>query len=152
MVQFCFDLISKKKNDDKKLECRHNCFYFGTLEEDKGPGIRKSTVAKEAKCQYSAPDNSTKIRCYHIAFFSKFVGDLTGLKIALEKIDAGQVIRHLCGCRNCTDPDHLVLGTSADNMNDRGIHLLLEAAWKTNPQMDYLILRALLKHNKFDQI
>lgn len=138
--------------NEKKLDCRHRCFYFGTLDGEKGPGIRKSTVATLATSSKQTSDNSTKIRCYHIAFFSKFVGDTAGLLDALKKIDEGQVIRHLCGCRSCTDPDHLTLGTAAENQNDRGIHLLLEAAWKTNPQMDYQILRLLLQNNKFDQI
>lgn len=152
LVNFCSDYISQERmKNDKKLDCRHKCFYFGSIDGDKGPGIRKTTLVVSAQSSIQTPSTSTKIRCYHLAFFSKFVNDIPGLEAALLKIGEGHVIRHLCGCINCTDPNHLELGTVADSVNDRGIHLLLEAAWNTNPQIDYQILKLLLQHNKFDQ-
>lgn len=34
-------------------------------------------------------------------------------------IPKGQVVRHLCNVRRCINPEHLVLGTPAQNANDR---------------------------------
>ncbi|WPJ56087.1 hypothetical protein RCIP0109_00026 [Klebsiella phage RCIP0109] len=36
-------------------------------------------------------------------------------------IDKGLVVRHKCDNRKCCKPEHLELGTRADNMNDRFI-------------------------------
>ena len=33
-------------------------------------------------------------------------------------IPPGQVVRHCCDVRRCVNPDHLVLGTQADNVHD----------------------------------
>ena len=154
LVKFCLDYISEeeKKKNYKELDCRHiDCCYFGTLDGNKGPGVRKTTLAKAAKSSIQTPHSSTKIRSYHIAFFSKFSGDIDGLEAALRKIDRGQVIRHLCGCLNCTNPIHLELGTVADSFNDRGIHLLLETAWNSNSQKDFKYLMQFLGNNNFDQ-
>lgn len=152
VVKFCSDLIkNEKKNQDQKLDCRHECFFFGSLEKRKHPGIRKSTLRSNACLPKKSSDRTTKIRCYHIAFFSKFRDDLPGLANALKLIDKGYVIRHRCGCRNCSEPGHLFLGTHAENMNDRGIHFLLDKVSKSNSKTDLDTLRALLLKYKLDQ-
>ena len=38
--------------------------------------------------------------------------------ISLDDIK-GMVVRHTCDVRNCVNPDHLLLGTQADNVQDR---------------------------------
>ena len=35
------------------------------------------------------------------------------------EIPDGMVVRHKCDVRNCINPDHLIIGTQADNVNDR---------------------------------
>lgn len=40
--------------------------------------------------------------------------------IKIEEID-GKVIRHTCDNPRCINPDHLVLGSHADNMNDMAL-------------------------------
>lgn len=37
--------------------------------------------------------------------------------LEIEQID-GMVVRHTCDNRRCINPDHLLLGTTQDNMND----------------------------------
>lgn len=35
------------------------------------------------------------------------------------EIPKGQIIRHICDIKKCCNPDHLILGTQQDNVNDR---------------------------------
>lgn len=37
----------------------------------------------------------------------------------VEPIPAGMQVRHLCGCKRCWNPEHLALGTQADNEQDK---------------------------------
>lgn len=45
----------------------------------------------------------------HRHAFRKFKGE----------IPSGMIVRHICDNRKCCNPDHLILGTHADNAHDR---------------------------------
>jgi hypothetical protein len=60
------------------------------------------------------------------------------------------VIRHLCGCNGCCNPNHLKLGTQSQNQKDIGVHDLLSSVWEKN-KIDYQGLQKILLNNKFDQ-
>ena len=49
-----------------------------------------------------------------------------------EIVSRDQVVRHRCHNRRCINPDHLVLGTQADNKRDDWEH------WSGGVDFDYL--------------
>lgn len=55
----------------------------------------------------------SKLRGAHIVAWELATG---------QKLPTGQVIRHNCDNPPCTNPAHLLLGTHADNVNDRLEH------------------------------
>ena len=46
-------------------------------------------------------------------------GHRTSFRAFKGEIPVGMVVRHTCDNRKCLNPDHLELGTQADNMHDR---------------------------------
>ena len=39
-----------------------------------------------------------------------------------KSVPDGMVVRHSCDCQTCINPDHLILGTQADNIRDQAEH------------------------------
>lgn len=158
MVNFCKLIVSSSEFKKTHLDCRHgDCYSFGTVEKKKHPGIRKSRIesflSEQGDVEFTPSTvSSTKLRCYHLSFFSTFANSIDDLDNALTDIDKGSVIRHVCGCTNCCFPPHLKLGTSADNLHDRGIHLLLKNAYDSGKKKVYRLLLKILKLLNFDQI
>jgi hypothetical protein len=157
LVRFCDKIVKNKVKNIPMIafDCRHSdCFYFGSPESDKHPGIRKSTLinfaiqTEDSKCLKAK--TSTKMRCYHIAFFSKYEGNIGGLQSDLLLIREGRVIRHLCGCMDCCNPKHLKLGMANENQIDVGIHAALNACAILEDQTDYRKLLEILPKINFD--
>jgi hypothetical protein len=92
---------------------------------------------------------STKVRCYHISFLSKYKDQYVLLYIHLDRLKNPNeyVIRHTCGCRDCCNPDHLVLGTKIDNEYDKGAHEYLQRVFTNSPE-DYESIVNLFNKNK----
>nr|CAC38865.1 putative endonuclease [Naegleria morganensis] len=171
MTRFLFvetftDYISKKdlpgwadtfidEVEKKALPCRHgDCWRFGSKDGDKHPGIRKSTVINHM-CRYMSLDKksdsktSTKVRCYHISFVSRYKNKHVLFLLHLERLKNPEeyVIRHTCGCKDCCNPEHLKLGTKSDNEYDKGIHEYLQRVYESCEE-DYHEIVKLLKKNK----
>jgi len=112
------------------IVCRHStvspCFKMGT--KDKGRNshepaistIRKSTVdawfvkdtGNTRKRRYPS-STSTKTKIHQIVARTLYQAD---------RVPQGQMVRHLCGCSECCNREHLKLGTAGENYEDQHYH------------------------------
>ena len=139
------------------IQCIHkDCWWFGT-NDNPYPAIRQSTIENamlKSKNQAKKPSKkSTKTKCYHISFLSKFKNDFEKLAIVLAKLEKGNEyeIRHVCGCGKCCNPNHLEIGTHVQNQLDKGIHFYLKKIAKKSIE-DYDSLIKIFKRNEIDLI
>ena len=65
----------------------------------------KSVSDKGYGIIYAPPQNMARA---HVVSYRLHKGDPTGF-----------VVRHKCDIRSCVNPDHLIIGTQADNVRDR---------------------------------
>ncbi len=84
---------------------------------------------------YGRFGDSKKVEGAHRVSFRLYVGD-----------PAGKVVRHTCDNRKCVNPNHLVLGSHSDNMQDmaeRGRSPMLgEKSWNAKlTEQDILLIR-----------
>lgn len=64
---------------------------------------------------------------YHIVAFNKF-GREELKKVTTNKLQTDLVISHLCGTRNCCNPDHLILETKQTNDERTHCHFCMRNA------------------------
>jgi len=116
-------LMSRKKIF---LDCRHKksnseCYYRGTLDKGKAPAIRRTHLLNALKI--SNQQSKSHLRAYHLAFLGQVLdGEILQLRNEASKFE----IRHLCGHRNCDNPDHLKLGSVSSNEDDKHYHFILD--------------------------
>lgn len=147
--QLCAWAVHYMKHAEwRAIDCRHgDCRFFGCVDGEKHAAVRKSTLASSmAKffgIEFDTRAASTKCRSYHVAFISTFHHQSHGddhqshddLYSALRRLTEEEdwVVRHTCGCKNCCNPDHLALGTKAENEADKGVHAYLKRLHDINP-------------------
>ncbi len=73
---------------------------------------RKVSLAKEGYALVAKPGVSSRCVALHRLVYC------TAHKLSLEGID-GKVVRHTCDNPRCINPNHLLLGSRADNNRDR---------------------------------
>jgi hypothetical protein len=120
---FLSDLRLFLEREKKPIHCRHSdCYSIGTVDKTKNVSmIRKSTVEAFFRNQINSTTleitpTSTKCRVHLL------VERLTGA----NNDNTDGVIRHLCGCGSCCNPQHLKAGSQAENINDTHIHFVYE--------------------------
>jgi len=143
--EWCASFVDHARKKSRYINCRHSntCWTFGSRDEKKHSGIRKTTLQNDIlkylgkEKQPVAGKTSTKTRSYFLSFFSKYVHQEDKMNVVLSNLNTKEyVIRHLCGCKDCCEPTHLEIGTPNENINDRGVHNVLQEVYIAS-KVDY---------------
>jgi hypothetical protein len=131
----CCGILFHKQNNVK--ECSLKCYLFNRIEKKENCWLWKKqlNIWGYGKCQWKK-----KNMIAHRASFICFKGEIPN----------NLQVLHSCRNRNCINPDHLRLGTTKENMQDRSKDLSLSGekngnAILTNEQAKEI--KKLLKEN-----
>ena len=90
--------------------CSAACYMRASKEEDRNTGCRVWTKGLDSKGRPHAHWGRRRRKAHIFAF-----------ELAGGELLRGTVLRHVCNNPRCCNPDHLLVGTHAENMRDKAV-------------------------------